>query len=86
MMQEEYTTVSEPESVDGYLAIMIGDQVWCQLFSEDKLSSAVEFILGRVGDRAKHIEGNTIDTVWNELTAAHDSVRIDATDVTSSAK
>ena len=28
MMQEQYTTVSSPECVDGWLAIMVADKLW----------------------------------------------------------
>lgn len=86
MMQEEYTTVSEPESVDGYLAIMIGDKLWCPLFTEDKLANVVEFISGKVGDRAKHIEGYTRGITYNELTIVQDSIRINGNDQISNEK
>jgi hypothetical protein len=57
MLQEEYTTVSEPESVDGYLSVMIGDLTWAPLFGESYVSTAADYISNIVGECAKRVDG-----------------------------
>ena len=57
MMQQEYTTVSEPESVDGYLGVMVGDSLWYPLWNESAVSEAVDALSGLLNENAKKIEG-----------------------------
>ena len=52
MMDPSYTTVSNPESVDGWLGLYIGDHLWYNLFSEN----SVETTANEIG---KLIEENT---------------------------
>ena len=52
MMDPSYTTVSNPETVDGWLGLYIGDHLWYNLFSEN----SVETTANEIG---KLIEGNT---------------------------
>jgi hypothetical protein len=33
MMQSDFTTVSQPDSVDGWLGIMVGNSLWCDSFN-----------------------------------------------------
>ena len=53
MMQEEYTTVSTPESCDGYLGLMIGGALWYPLYSEKNVASTAKQIAELVGDHAR---------------------------------
>ena len=39
MMQSDYTTVSEPECVDGWLAMYIGDKLWYPLWDNNQVAS-----------------------------------------------
>ena len=57
MMDKNYTTVSKPKSIDGFLGVMIGDSIWQGCFSENDIEPTAEFIAEQVGDNARHIEG-----------------------------
>jgi hypothetical protein len=56
MMQPDFTTVSSPKAVDGYLALMIGTSLWKGCFQDNSVESAAEFVVETIGDNAKHIE------------------------------
>jgi hypothetical protein len=43
MMQSDFTTVSQPDSVDGWLGIMVGNSLWCGSFNYTRIYS--EFML-----------------------------------------
>lgn len=45
MMEEDYTTVSEPEAVDGYLGLMIGGSLWYPLWDEQQITPSVGSIV-----------------------------------------
>lgn len=49
--------MSEPESVDGYLGVMVGDSLWGTLLDESMLATATDFVVSIVGDNAKHAVG-----------------------------
>lgn len=57
MMQQEYTTVSSPDSVDGYLGIMVGDNLWYPLWDGTFLSDTVDSITKLLGDHGKVVVG-----------------------------
>lgn len=49
MMQEAYTTHSQPDSCNGWLGIMIGEDLWYPLFDEKYVDSAANGIAKRLG-------------------------------------
>ena len=51
MMQADYTTVSEPDSCDGWLGIMIGDALWYPLWDAGLIESAVAGLLTQIGGK-----------------------------------
>ncbi len=53
MMQEEYTTVSKDEEVDGWLGIMIGDQLWYAMWKEEMVGGAVGEVATILGAEAR---------------------------------
>jgi hypothetical protein len=53
MVQNEYTTVSTPEYVDGWLGIMIGDSLWYPMWSESQIDSTAQEIAKVLGNEAK---------------------------------
>ena len=59
MMQEEYTTVSTPESCDGYLGLMIGGALWYPLYSEKNVASTAQQIAELIGDHARTVKEGT---------------------------
>ena len=44
MMDPSYTTVSNPESVDGWLGLYVGDHLWYNLFSENSVETTANEI------------------------------------------
>jgi hypothetical protein len=48
MLNENYHTSSSPEAVEGWLAVMIGDQVWYPLWNLDQLDSVSSAIANRM--------------------------------------
>ena len=67
MMQEEYTTISSPESCDGYLGLMIGGALWYPLYSEKHVQSTAMQIAELIGDRARRVEGGTYHRPFPEV-------------------
>jgi hypothetical protein len=57
MMQEGYTTVSEPDSVDGYLGLMIGASLWYPLWNAEHAKTVATDLAGIIGDNAKAVKG-----------------------------
>ena len=53
MMQSDYTTVSEPDYVEGWLAMYIGDKLWYPLWDIKQVASTGDSIAGLIGDHAK---------------------------------
>lgn len=53
MMQRTYTTVSEPDSCDGWLGIQIGDALWYPLWDESTVGPTADSLLTIIGDRCK---------------------------------
>jgi hypothetical protein len=49
MMQENYTTHSQPDACSGWLGIMIGEDLWYPLFDETSVASAASGIAKRLG-------------------------------------
>ena len=53
MMQQDYTTVSEPHYCDGWLGIQIGDSLWYPLWGEDMVSPTVDCLQTLIGNKCK---------------------------------
>ncbi len=49
MMEQGYTTRSSPEHVDGWLGLMIGDQLWHAMWAGDQVAAAAAAIHGSIG-------------------------------------
>ncbi len=52
MMEQDYTTRSAPEHVDGWLGLMIGDQLWHSMWVDDQVSTVTAAIHRVVGPAA----------------------------------
>ncbi len=52
MMEQDYTTRSAPEHVDGWLGLMIGDQLWYRMWMEDHVPTVAAAIHGAVSSSA----------------------------------
>jgi hypothetical protein len=48
MMEQDYTTRSSPEYVDGWLGLMVGDQLWNGMWAEDQVAAVAAAITGAV--------------------------------------
>eukprot|EP01034_Spumella_vulgaris_P037508 gene37508-46274_t len=53
MMQNNYTTVSTPDSCDGWLGLMIGDALWYPMWSEGHVETTLKEIRKLVGSSAQ---------------------------------
>eukprot|EP01041_Mallomonas_annulata_P016772 gene16772-34858_t len=55
MMDSEYTTVSKPDYLDGWLALIVGDSMWYELWdgSSSGVESTAQRIAKRIGDKSK---------------------------------
>ena len=53
MMQSDFTTVSQPESVDGWLRLYLGYNLWYPLWDEGQVESTGDAIAEVIGDHAK---------------------------------
>ena len=49
MMNANYTTVSEPEYVDGWLGILVGGALWVPMWDSNHVSSAAKSIADQLG-------------------------------------
>jgi hypothetical protein len=52
MMDAQYTTRSEPECVDGWLGIMLGDALWYPLWNEASVASTAKTLASVLGTNA----------------------------------
>ena len=59
MMDAEYTTVSKPYGVDGWLGFLVGTELWYPLWAPDKVDSTAREIVKLVGDNARSDGNNT---------------------------
>jgi hypothetical protein len=48
MMQEDYTTVSTPKSIGGYLGVMMESALWCPMWSQEQVSYAALSVAGLI--------------------------------------
>jgi hypothetical protein len=53
MMESDYTTVSTPESVVGWLGIMIGTSMWYPLYEETQIPELCDTLSAIFGDECK---------------------------------
>jgi len=53
MAQQHYTTVSTPDSCDGWLGVTIGDALWYPLWTDAHIKSTATEISKIVGDHSK---------------------------------
>lgn len=53
MMQQDYTTVTEPHYCDGWLGIQIGDSLWYPLWGEDQVLSTADCLQTLIGSKCK---------------------------------
>ena len=53
MMQSDFTTVSQPERVEGWLRLYLGDNLWYSLWDKSQVESTGDAIAGVIGDHAK---------------------------------
>ena len=67
MMQQDYTTVSDPDCCDGYLGVAIGDALWYPMWNETQVASTVAAIQKVVGSNA--VRSNDVSTVPSLATA-----------------
>jgi hypothetical protein len=56
MMESNYTTVSTPDCCDGWLGIMLGDQLWYPLWDENQVESTARQLASMIGSSSKAIE------------------------------
>jgi hypothetical protein len=53
MMNQNFTTESRPVVVDGWLAGMIGAELWYPLWNKNQLSASVSSVSAKIGNNAK---------------------------------
>jgi hypothetical protein len=56
MMNQNFTTGSRPVSVDGWLAGMIGAEIWYPLWNKNQLESTVNAIGNKIGNCARVVD------------------------------
>ena len=62
MMEEDYTTISA-ESVDGYLGLMIGSQLWHPLWDSELLHSTVDRITEEMSKRFNRERHHSVEDI-----------------------
>ena len=68
MMQSDFTTVSQPESVEGWLRLYLGDKLWYPLWDKGQVESTGDAIAGIIGDHAKvQTTSPVLSIPWNSL-------------------
>ena len=70
-MEEDYTTISA-ESVDGYLGLMIGSQLWHPLWDIDQLHSTVDAVTAEMSKRGNRERHHSVEDI-------HETVRRNST-------
>ena len=53
MMDDEYTTMSKTQTVDGWLGFMVGTELWYPLWAADKVQGTATELAKLIGDNAK---------------------------------
>ena len=68
MMQEEFTTVSKPDSVQGWLRMYMGSKLWYPLWDAGQVQSTGDALAGLIGDKGKLVAAAMVPTVpWAQL-------------------
>ena len=74
MMQSDFTTVSQPESVEGWLRLYLGDKLWYPLWDQGQVESTGDAIAGLIGDHAKVLPVLSIPWSSLQFTSAADDL------------
>ena len=60
MMQEEFTTVSKPDSVQGWLRMYMGSKLWYPLWDAGQVQSTGDALAGLIGDKGKLVADRAV--------------------------
>jgi hypothetical protein len=73
MMEQDYTTRSSPEYVDGWLGLMVGDQLWHGMWAHDQVAAVAAAIHGAVGCASSAAAAAAVSSTATSATAARPS-------------
>jgi hypothetical protein len=79
MVQEDYTPVSLPNLVDGYLGKMVESSLWYPMWNDDQVSLTAHSLAEIIGSRCKSFEGQTssLSTLTTTSTSSNGRFRYD---------
>ena len=68
MMQQDYTTVSAPDSVEGWLRMYMGSKLWYPLWDAGQVQSTGDALAQLIGDKGKLVAAAVVPAVpWTQL-------------------
>ena len=68
MVQQEFTTVSKPDCIQGPLALWIGDALWYPLWDVGQVQGTGDKLAGLVGNNAKLVTASAVCAIpWTHL-------------------
>ena len=73
MMEQDYNTRSSPEYVDGWLGLMVGDQLWHSMWSDDQVAAVAAAIHGAIGSTSSVATAAAVASTATSSAAARPS-------------